>query len=469
MTKVATYTGNTPASPGTADGMTLKLYIATGYYFAVTGTDATGTHVGAFMATTASVEAPWFNVALINLAKRNRTRTFKRGLVGRIRGRQRRRMKSDLLVGTFGDNHAYLFFGGTAFAPTAPSVTFTGTNMGFGVVVSQIGDIDHDGMEDIAIADFPVGQQVFIYKGRLSWPMTLTDAQADYVITTDSTYASSNFGNAIARLGDFNDDGIDDFAIGAPLFNTRVGKVVVVYGKAGFTSLQLPDVTATRTLEINGDPALTKSQLGIAAVGLGHFYSPTVGTTLVASATGLGAASNASSNEGRVYAFHGRGPGIAIDASTADNVEAMGPAKGAELGQVLSNLGPIFGGLPVIGSGNTVDSFTVSGASGTGYVMSGTNATAGPFEKLLILYKTGGTAVGQVFFGGGFSGRDSVVSLIGGDTRPDIAFRWFQRSFDRYFRWLEDIGIDRNGRFQDRGGRSPDTPFRLVWDACRTA
>ena len=416
VTKAATYTGTTPANPGATDGMTLKLYIATGYYFAVTGTDSAGAHVGTFMTTATAVQAS-FNVALI-ASPSGTNQNFGSSLDGS--GDVNGDGKSDLLVGTFGDNHAYLFFGGTNFAPPAPSVTFTGTNIGFGAVVSQIGDIDHDGMQDIAIADFPTGQQIFIYKGRLSWPLTLTDTQADYVITTDPSYAASNFGNTIAALGDFDGDGVDDFAIGAPLFNTRVGKVVVVYGKAGFTSVQLPDTTLTRALEINGDPALTKSQLGIAATGLGHFYSPTAGTTLIASAPGLGTATNTSSNEGRVYAFHGRGPGAEIDASMADNVK-VGPAKGAELGEILSNLGPVFGGLPVVGAGNSVDTFSVTGSSGTAYVMSGAMPSGGPLANLLVLYQSSGVAtVGQIIFGGGFSGRDTGVSLIGGDSRPDV-------------------------------------------------
>jgi len=413
MTTAVAYAG-TPKAPGDTDGMVVKAYIENGYYFAVTGTDAGGAHVGAFMATDAAVTAH-FNVTLVN-SPSGTNQNFGATLNGS--GDVNGDGLSDLLVGTFGDNHAYLFFGGTTFAPTAPGVVFTGANMGFGVVVSQIGDIDHDGLEDIAIADFPTGQQIFIYKGRITWPMTLSDTQADYVITTDATYASSNFGSSIAALGDFNGDGVDDFAIGAPLFNTRVGQVAVVYGRAGFTSFSLPDATMTRALEIGGDPALTRSQLGIAVAGLGHFYSVTTGTTLVASATGLGAASNASNNEGRIYAFHGRVPGAPIDASTADNVR-VGLAKGAEIGQVLSNLGPVVNALPAAGAGNTVDTFSISGATGTGFVLSGTVAS-GPLANLLILDQSGNTAVGQLLFGGGFSGRDSFVSMIG-DSKPDIA------------------------------------------------
>jgi hypothetical protein len=144
----------------------------------------------------------------------------------------------------------------------------------------------------------------------------------------------------------------------------------------------------------------------------------TTGTTLIASATGLGTATNASSNEGRIYAFHGRGPGAAIDASMADAVR-VGPAKGAEIGEVLSNLGPVINSVPSVGSGNTVDTSSVTGASGTAYILSGTVAS-GPLQNLLILTQSGGAAVGQVLFGGGVSGRDQVVSMIG-DAKPDVA------------------------------------------------
>jgi FG-GAP repeat protein/fibronectin type III domain protein/VCBS repeat protein len=416
VTTAVPYTGQ-PTPPGQIDGIAVSgLYIENGYYFAVEATNVAGTR-STLVATTTAVTAH-FNVTIIN-SPAGTPQSFGNSIDGSadVNGDG----VSDLLVGTFNDNHAYLFFGvtgGTTFAPTAPGVTFTGANIGFGAEISAIGDIDHDGLEDIAIADFPIGQRVFIFKGRLSWPLTLTDAQADYVVTTSAAYAGSNFGSSIARLGDFDGDGVDDFAIGAPLYNTRVGRVAVVYGRAGFTSFSLPDATNTRALEIGGDPALTRSQLGISVVGLGHFYSVTTGTTLIASATGLGAPSNTSNNEGRLYAFHGRSPGAAIDASSADNV-VVGPQKGAEIGQVLSNLGPVENAANTLGSGNTVDTFTVPGASGTAYILSGTSAT-GPFANRIVLYKSGAASAGQILFGGGFSGRDAFVSIIG-DAKPDIA------------------------------------------------
>ena len=152
---------------------------------------------------------------------------------------------SDILVGTAVAGRAYLFFGSSTFAAGAPAVVFSGASTGFGFTVAQIGDIDNDGLPDIAIGN-PInsGRVVYIYKGRRNWPATLTDTQADYVISTDSSYGFSQFGYSIARIGDFTGDGIDDMAVGAPGFNTGIGRVVIIPGKAsGFASVSLPDAT----------------------------------------------------------------------------------------------------------------------------------------------------------------------------------------------------------------------------------
>src|SRR6185437_13068500 len=104
----------------------------------------------------------------------------------------------------------------------------------------------------------------FIYKGRTSWPLTtLGPANADYVIATDATYAGSTFGISMARLGDFNGDGVDDFAIGASGFKngaSGVGRVVIVLGKAGFAGISLPDTS--NSIVIDGDTSLTRPLFG---------------------------------------------------------------------------------------------------------------------------------------------------------------------------------------------------------------
>ena len=98
---------------------------------------------------------------------------------------------------------------------------------------------------------------------------------------------------------------------------------------------------------------------------------------MVVAAPGLGV--QPSDNAGRLYAFHGRGPGAAIDATMADNV-LVGPGTGALIGGLLTNLGPTAGALASVGSSNLSDAVSVSGTTGTGFVLSGAAAT-GPFAS----------------------------------------------------------------------------------------
>ena len=170
--------------------------------------------------------------------------------------------------------------GAAGTVPTAPSVTFTGdatTTASFGRGVAIIGDIDADGFTDVAVSDRGTPAHIYIYKGRTTWPVAMTNLDANYVISVDATYSGSIFGAAMARLGDFNGDGIDDFALGANLFGgaTQVGRIVVILGSATFASFALPN--ATNSIVIDGDPAVTTSQFGYRVLGLGHFYSVTRG------------------------------------------------------------------------------------------------------------------------------------------------------------------------------------------------
>jgi hypothetical protein len=217
----------------------------------------------------------------------------------------------------------------------------------------------------------------------------------------------------MARLGDFNGDGVDDFAIGADQFNGFVGRVVIVFGKVGFGSIALPD--ATNTMTIDGDSTLTTPLFGYRVQGLGHFYSTSSGTTLAVSAVGSGTGAG---SEGRLYAFHGQGAGgSAITAASADN-SFVGPALNAHVGLALANLGPVMSSAPSLGSGNALDTVSNAGASGNTFVFGGTSAT-GPFVTPLVLSQPNGTRSGIAVIGGGVSGRNVTYSLIG-DAKPDV-------------------------------------------------
>src|SRR6185312_12390070 len=325
--------------------------------------------------------------------------------------------KSDILAAASNGQRAYLFLGASgSFAPATPSVTFSGdgTTTGFGRGVAAIGDVDNDGREDIAISDpGATVPRVFIYKGRAVWPATMTPSDANYVISGDSTYNGSSMGTSIARLGDFNGDGVDDFAIGVSGFGSFVGRVVIVLGKTGFGSVALPDTA--NSITIDGDSTLSFPLFGARVLGLGHLYSVSNGTTLIVSESGV---AGTSSSQGHVYSFHGQsGTGGSIALSSADGVLA-GPAANADIGNIVVNLGPMLGSFPSLGIGNPADSATGPNKNGSVYVLA-SDSTAGPFGGNTQLLRAGVARDGQVVLGGGISGRNISFSMIGGST-PDL-------------------------------------------------
>ena len=410
VTTSVPFTG-TPGAPGSLEGLVVKdLYIENNYYFAVEATNSAGTSIW-MQGTTAPVSAH-FNLTLFpSTSGTNEELGYSVSADGDLNGDG----LSDVLAGTYNSGKAYLFFGTKTVATGAPAVVFSGAAAGFGTAVAQIGDIDGDGRTDLAIADPLNANVVYIYKGRATWPLTLTDVQADYTISGDTSYSTSLLGTSMARIGDFNGDGINDFAIGARNYATFVGRVVIILGKSsGFASVTLPD--AVNAITIDGDETLGRPYFGYRVLGLGHFYPATVGTTLIVSAPGT--PSSTTANAGHVYAFHGQaGTGAAIALASADSVIA-GPASPARIGLVLANLGPILGTLPAVGIGNPEDLLDVSGMNGTAFVAHGTTTT-GPFASKTVVTMTGGLGVGNILLGGGLSGQDKGLSLIGNAT-PDL-------------------------------------------------
>lgn len=119
--------------------------------------------------------------------------------------------------GAGGKGAAYIFHGGSQGLQSAVAKTLFSGNQGFGVSVSDAGDINRDGYDDVVVGApnySSVGASqagaVFIYLGSgngISGAFTyVTSGQAD-----------AHMGNSLDNAGDVNGDGFTDIVVGASL------------------------------------------------------------------------------------------------------------------------------------------------------------------------------------------------------------------------------------------------------------
>jgi len=434
------YTG-TPAAAGQPDGVDVPdQLIETDYYFAVAASDKAGNR--STIATAGPTKAT-FNTTMLSPGNTDERFGLQIDGSSSINGDA----FSDIVVGTANGSKAYAYFGSKTGFKSTPDVTFSGaagTLYGFSVAV--VGDIDGDGLADVAIGS-PIARSVYIYKGRSTWPATVSTA--DYTVTVDDTadtgYTSSGFGFSLARLGDFNGDGFPDFAIGARAYNGFVGSVTIVLGVPSTSTfpstVTVPQSDGTRTISIHGDPAMASGTFGANVAGLGKFYNST-GNTLIVAAP---AAPANGAGSGRVYAFRGQTGGVSglIDIATADHTED-GAAAASRLGTPLSPLGDMYGtAAPDLGVGA---SRFPSGTGGLAELHFGT-ASTGPFAGQTGKYSDSaasstGDAFGFGILGCGFNGTAVTTSLIGG-SEPDVvlaALREAGGASKLYFLSAQDVG-----------------------------
>ncbi|XP_052840214.1 integrin alpha-PS3 [Drosophila gunungcola] len=95
-----------------------------------------------------------------------------------------------------------------------PSV---GSNARFGTTLSRLGDINHDGYNDVAVgAPFEGNGAVFIYLGSEHGLRDQPSQRLDAPFQQPFQYGAHMFGHGLSRGSDIDGNGFNDFAIGAP-------------------------------------------------------------------------------------------------------------------------------------------------------------------------------------------------------------------------------------------------------------
>jgi hypothetical protein len=413
VTSTYTYSG-TPASPDAPDGVTISgLNIETDYYFAIKAMDATG-NVGDLAATLTATRAT-FNVTVLSGVGTDNS-GFDLDGSGDLGTAASRSFAndglSDLIVGATAAKHVYVYFG-TSSGYAAPSITITGSFNGFGRSVANVGDIDGDGLADIAVSSpNDNGGKVYIFSRKnppgswgstTNWPSALTDSQANYVISTPATVTGVIAGRGVQRLGDFDGDGNDDFSISYSASASNTGSVIVVKGSSSFSS-RTPD--ATNATQINGTVAA--GAFGVAVAGIGRFNGPSSPATMVVGASLAGTA----------YSFSGLASGTSTAASATDSTVGVAAQR---YGTPLGFLGPL-GSSPGALTIAAVPSQYVDvhlGTTSTGPFVGA--AGSSPSPSVHLVDSQSGNSFGVVNIGSGFRGTSTVGSFIGGDSLPDLA------------------------------------------------
>ncbi|XP_017124265.1 integrin alpha-PS3-like [Drosophila elegans] len=144
------------------------------------------------------------------------------------------------------DNGAiYVFINKGSFHFERTIVTSpVGSKGRFGTTLSRLGDINHDGFNDIAVgAPFAGNGSVFIYLGGKLGLRDQPSQRLDAPAQQASKYGTHMFGHGLSRGADIDGNGFNDFAIGAPnseaVYLYRSYPVVKIHATVKFESREM--------------------------------------------------------------------------------------------------------------------------------------------------------------------------------------------------------------------------------------
>jgi FG-GAP-like repeat/FG-GAP repeat len=134
---------------------------------------------------------------------------------------------SDIIIGAYSSNKAFVFYGSSSGINTAGSTTLTGASGSFGFSVAGAGDVNGDGFSDLVVGSNG-GNNAFVYFGSAAGASTTSS-------WTGTGAAGSLYGYCVAPAGDVNGDGFSDVIVGATGVSSNTGAAYVYTGSAAGT------------------------------------------------------------------------------------------------------------------------------------------------------------------------------------------------------------------------------------------
>jgi hypothetical protein len=179
---------------------------------------------------------------------------------------------------------AFIIFGNKTWSQTFDVGSLNGKN-GFAVEagdevlfvrkISTAGDFNSDGVSDVLVSAYSLGgyNEVLVLFGQtMPFSSIVSLSGFNFTISTN-VLRQYLIGKSISKLGDVNQDGIDDIAVGAPNSDSGAGRAYVIYGQNTLSNgVLLEDLNSTTGFYIQG----SSSNVGAVVSYLGDVNGDTL-------------------------------------------------------------------------------------------------------------------------------------------------------------------------------------------------